>query len=280
VLLDESIPASDTWSPAPRTLSIALWNSCDLGCHFCYRPKNNDKLSPAFVKQVAVAIDKLGALEITFGGGEPLLYQPLAELCDWIWTNTALGTSITSHGHHLSRDLIGQLHGRISLLRFSIDGVEPYYSQIRGLPLSNLLEIIRSIDRVIPFGINVVVSPGHTEEVRKVAELAVNLGACDLLIIPEHRAGKILLGADDWIALDKIIEEYHGRCRLSVTHGACAYLASSFLETECVDEFVFAHISADGSLRSSSYAAQGIPIRDVDKLRDYLIFLRQNRGVF
>jgi MoaA/NifB/PqqE/SkfB family radical SAM enzyme len=71
-----------------------------------------------------------------------------------------------------------------------------------------LLEKIRALDHAIPFGINVVVSPGHVTELRRVADLAIDLGACDLLIIPEHRGGKTLLASDEWNEIDIFIAEY------------------------------------------------------------------------
>lgn len=278
ILLDEIVPKPDTWSVAPRSLSIALLNICDLHCHFCYRPKTNDVLPLEFVKQVIAAADELGALEVTFGGGEPLLYRDLAALCAWVWSNTSLGVSLTTHGHHLNRDLIGRLAGKICSIRFSVDGLEPYYSKIRGRPLANLLKNIRALDHAIPFGINVVVSPGHVAQLRRVADLAIDLGARDVLIIPEHDRGRMLLAASEWAEIDDFITEYGSRCRLSVTLRACSHLAARFLETERGDEFLFAHISADGKLKPNSYAREGISIREAARMRDYLVLLRQMKG--
>lgn len=269
ILFDEVIPAASTWSAAPRTLSVALSNVCDLGCHFCYRPKTNHSLAPEFVKEVVAEIDRLGALEVSFGGGEPLLYPHLVSLCQWVWANTSLGISLTTHGHRLSPKMVQSLKGALSSMRFSIDGGEPYYSQIRGRPLSTLLEIVRSMEGAIPFGINTVVSPGHVEELRRVAELAITLGAFDLLIIPEHRDGTILLSPQECLEIEAVIKEYRTRCRLSVTYRACAHLSIGTLECEREDEFVFAHLSADKMLKTESYERAGIPIRDPGKMRDY-----------
>ncbi len=161
VLIDEVQPEDDVVCAGPRTLSVALSNVCDLKCHFCYRPKNNARLEPAFVKRVAREADALGCLEITLGGGEPLLYPGIGALCEWIWTNTALGISLTTHGHRLVEPLASELEGRLSSIRFSIDGGEPYYSQVRGRPLQDLLKNVRAIRGRIPFGVNAVASPGH-----------------------------------------------------------------------------------------------------------------------
>ena len=278
ILLDEVVPKPETLSIAPRTLSIALLNMCDLNCHFCYRPKTKDILPLEFVKRLAVAADELGTLEVTFGGGEPLLYPGIAALCEWIWTNTSLGISLTTHGHHLRDDLIRRLAGKISSIRFSIDGTEPYYSKIRGRPLAKLLEKIQALDWAVPFGVNVVVSSGHVAQLRQVADLAISLGAYDLLIIPEHHAGKIGLAEHEWNEIDEFIAEYSSRCKLSATHGACSQLTAKFLETEHDEEFVFAHVSADRKLKLNSYALDGIPVHDAERMREYLALLRQKKG--
>ncbi len=279
ILLDEITPNSATWSAAPRTLSIALSNVCDLGCHFCYRPRNSDSLPPDFVQEMVLAADRLGAFEITFGGGEPLLYPDLIPLCRWIWRNTALGISLTTHGHHLTRNFIHQLTGSVSSLRLSIDGVEPYYSQVRGRPLADLLENIRTLDGAIPFGINVVVSPGHLTELRPVADLALAVGAADLLFIPEHRKGKSRLAPHEWEEIDRVIDEYRPRCRLGVTESACAHLAAGVLQTERAQDFVFAHVSADRMLKPNSYGRAGIVIEDPAGMSDYLLALRHMEEV-
>jgi len=266
ILFDEERPDADCVSMAPRSLSIALSNACDLKCHFCYREKNGAKLDERSIMQMAAVADELGCLEVTFGGGEPLLYRGLTTLCSWIWSNTALGISITTHGHRLTEALISGLEGKISSLRFSIDGGEPYYGRIRGRPLKDLLLRIEAVVGRIPFGINAVVSPGHTAELRCVAELAVQIGAMNLLIIPQHHQGQILLSEDEWRELNDVVRDYESRLPLLVTASAASSILTGLLSTEREDEFLYAHISADGKLKANSYTADGLAIDDVSRL--------------
>src|SRR3954471_8775083 len=276
ILCDELTPSPELWSVAPRTLSIALSNACDLPCYYCYRQRNTESLTLAFVQQVAKAVDRLETLEVTLGGGEPLLVPYLALLCEWIWKETSLGVSLTTHGHHLTADLLWKLTGHLSSIRFSIDGVEPYYSRIRASPLSRLVEIIRRTADAMPIGINVVVSPGHVGELRRVIELAERLGAFDVLIIPQHDCGRFILSAEEWHQLDLVIHDYDGRVRLAVTEGAARYLQASILPTECAEEFCFAHVSADRRLDTTSYGRGGMRIEDGGLIRDYLLQLRRH----
>ncbi len=74
VLLDEiRVPAS-LHSRAPRQVSIALTNRCDLACAHCYAPKSRDELRFDVVTQWLIELDSHGALGVGFGGGEPTLY--------------------------------------------------------------------------------------------------------------------------------------------------------------------------------------------------------------
>jgi MoaA/NifB/PqqE/SkfB family radical SAM enzyme len=277
ILLDDVVSPEQAWSVAPRTMSIAVSNRCDLACNFCYRPRTADSLSAEFVHQLAESLATLGALEITFGGGEPLLEPSLPLLCEWIWEETPLGVSLTTHGHRLTPALLAQLRGHVSSLRFSIDGLEPYYSQIRARPLQRLIDIIRRTGESIPFGINVVVSPGHVDQLRGVVELAIGLGAFDVLVIPEHDGGVFGLSAAEWRQIDEVIEEYQAAIRLCITADAADHVRARTLPTECHTEFVFAHVTADRRLTSTSYDRGGIQIEDVAALPDYLAQLRQQQ---
>jgi MoaA/NifB/PqqE/SkfB family radical SAM enzyme len=218
-------------------------------------------------------------LEVSFGGGEPLLYPELVPLCEWLWRHTSLGISITSHGHYLTRNIADALKGRISSMRFSIDGCEPYYSQIRRRPLARLLHNIRNLSDAIPFGINAVVSPGHVGELRRVAELTIAIGALDLLIIPEHRDGNLLLNAREWQEVQETVELYKDRCQLTVTHTAAAHLNAEFLPIEQPADFIFAHISAGRALQLNSYTKTGIPIRDPERMHEYFLTLRDQEKI-
>ena len=279
LLVDEVTPPPTAWSVAPRTLSIALSNACDLNCHFCYRPHNADTLPLVFVQQVATTADELGTLEITLGGGEPLLYPGIQHLCAWIWTHTSLGVSITTHGHHLTPRLVRELAGNVSSMRFSIDGLEPYYSRIRGVELSALLRNIEDVQGVIPFGINTVVSSGHLAELSRVVDLAIALGAHDLLVIPEHHGGHFALSSHEWQRLAEIITTYQGRCRLTITHTAADAVKVPCLHTEGPDDFVFAHLSADRKLKAHSYGRTGISIDEAGAMEEAFLSLHPKGGL-
>jgi len=45
VLLDEIIPQEAAWAPAPRQVSVAITNTCDLSCRYCFAPKEQAVLA-------------------------------------------------------------------------------------------------------------------------------------------------------------------------------------------------------------------------------------------
>ena len=81
ILSDEiSVPAA-LWSRAPRHVSIALTNRCDLACAHCFAPKSRDELPYDTLTRWLSELDANGTLGVGFGGGEPTLYRRFSELC-------------------------------------------------------------------------------------------------------------------------------------------------------------------------------------------------------
>jgi hypothetical protein len=69
VLLDEiEVPAGQV-SRAPRYLSVALTNTCELRCTYCYAPKYPAGLDVNQVVAWAIELDRAGCLGVGFGGG-------------------------------------------------------------------------------------------------------------------------------------------------------------------------------------------------------------------
>lgn len=271
ILMDEYDFPKEIISIAPRTLSIALTNRCNLNCHYCYAPKLDKTLPIDFVKDIATKFDELGTLELTFGGGEPFMYPKITDLIQWLWTNTKLGINITTNGHLIDSDIIESIKGNISSLRFSIDGLDPKYKAVKRKSLDSLIKIIHKVKGIIPFGINIIINENSTHDVVEVIELAIELGAIDVLLIPEHKNGKFLLDNDDWKKVENIIFKYQDKIQINVTYDASTFIKSKYLETEVNKEFLFAHISADKKMKLHSYETDGVFIEDKFEIEKYLL---------
>ena len=140
ILINELLLPEADWTVAPRQISVALTNICDLHCKFCYAPKIKASLPFDYLKKWLKEIDQLGTFGVGFGGGEPTLYPKFAEICEFTANETDLAVTFTTHGHRLTDDLLSNLKGNVNFIRISIDGVGTTYEKFRGRKFDKLIE--------------------------------------------------------------------------------------------------------------------------------------------
>jgi MoaA/NifB/PqqE/SkfB family radical SAM enzyme len=263
ILMDEiSLPPS-MWSTAPRQVSIALTNACDLVCSHCYAPKNPATLNFERLTSWLTDLDANGCIGVGFGGGEPTLYPRLAELCSYGAQKTGLAVTMTTHAHHLSDSLLGELSGSVHFIRVSMDGVEATYEAIRGRSFATLIQRIKALSKHFSFGINFVVNSKTIDDLDKAIDLSEELGCSEFLLLPEEATLKTR-GTDgntrkmlqEWVA------NYRGRTPLAVSEsGADGLPICNPLIAE-TGLHAFAHIDASGILKRTSYSADGVRITE------------------
>lgn len=261
VLFDEVSVAPELWSWAPRHVSIALTNECGLGCAHCFAPKHQASLNPGAVCEWIEELDAGGAAGVGFGGGEPTLYPYLVDVCRHAALNTGLAVSITTNGLHLAAALTERLTGYVHFMRISMDGVGRTYEAIRGRPFEVLITNIERLSGAIPFGINCVINRHTLPELDAVVELAADLGAKELLLLPEQ-ASIGGMGIDDATAdaLAEWVRFYNGQLKISVSESGSEGLPCCRPMADETGLREYAHIDADGILKTSSFAAQGLAI--------------------
>lgn len=264
ILLDEvKIPAS-VYSRAPRQVSIALTNRCDLACAHCYAPKSRDELRFNAVTKWLAELDLHGTLGIGFGGGEPTLYPEFVKLCQYAAQETRLSVTFTTHGHHIDEELAERLRGSVNFIRVSMDGVGTTYEAIRRRPFSELLARMEHIRSVANFGINTVVNHYTLLELDDVARVAMNVGACELLLLPQIAVPKAQgISADTLQGLLHWVETYRGPLKLCISEMNAAGFPTCDPLAEERGLRAYAHIDAMGVLKSSSYAEAGVSLCDI-----------------
>lgn len=262
VLVDEIKPRPEFWSAAPRQVSIALTNICDLSCPHCYAPKDNCVLSFIQVIDWLKELDENDCIGIGFGGGEPTLYPRFVDLCSYAARETNLAVTMTTHGHHLSDDLINDLTGNVHFVRVSMDGVGTTYESIRRRSFDLLLQRIKMLSTITPFGINFVINSKTIYDLNTGVEIAEKLGAVEFLLLPEVPAGRARgIDEDTTRALRQWVSEYHGNIPLSVSEsGADGLPVCNPLKAE-KGLSAFAHIDASGVLKRTSYDITGVKIQ-------------------
>lgn len=261
ILLDEiSVPRA-RWSRAPRQVSIALTNRCDLACGHCYAPKSRDELRYDDVTRWIEELDSNGCLGVGFGGGEPTLFPQFAELCQYTAGATGLAVTFTTHGHHLTELLAERLRGSVHFIRISMDGVGATYEAIRRRPFSDLRRQLERARSIAPFGINVVVNEATVPDLDRAATVAEAHGASELLLLPQATVGANPgIDAGSMRELQRWVERYEGSLRLTISESHAEGFPTCDPLPEDRGIRAYAHIDARGTLRASSFHATGVRI--------------------
>lgn len=274
ILVDEIRPPTNTWSAAPRHVSVALTNACDLTCPHCYAPKNPAILAFDRLTSWLADLDANGCIGVGFGGGEPTLYPRLTELCSYAARKTNLAVTMTTHAHRLSDQLLNELAVNLHFVRVSMDGVGPTYESIRGRPFDALLERIIALARVARFGINFVVNSKTVGDLDAAVRLATDFGASEFLLLPEEHVGRGGgIDKETAITLRKWVTEYHGSVPLAVSESGAEGLPTCDPLKAETGLAAFAHIDASGVLKRTSYDKSGVLIQEngvmaaLDKLK-------------
>lgn len=261
ILIDEVEVPPTLWSVAPRQVSIALTNACDLRCPYCYAPKHPARLDSAHLIVWLDELDANGCLAIGFGGGEPTLHRDLPRLCRYAVGSTGLAVTFTTHAHHLTDRLAADLSGNVHFIRVSMDGVGATYEMLRGKPFCSFLRQLDLVREVAPFGINFVVNARTLPDIDAAISLASDVGATEFLLLPEQPArGRDGIDHSTTQALRNWVYSYRGAIPLSVSEAGAAGLPSCNPSERETGLHAYAHIDASGVLKRSSYDLTGVPI--------------------
>lgn len=261
VLLDEVRVPQQVWSAAPRQVSVALTNACDLACSYCYAPKRPARLDARRLLEWLRDLDAHGCLGVGFGGGEPTLYRGFAEVCRRVATETAMAVSFTTHGHRLDEQLCADLAGHVHFIRISVDGVAATYERVRGRSFSSLRRGLELAGTVAPIGINYVVNASTLPDLDAAVEVASESAAREFLLLPEQPVdGAGGIDEETIRGLRRWVERYTGGVPLVVSEaGADGLPACAPLHGELPLE-AYVHIDAMGLVKPSSYDGGGVPV--------------------
>ena len=275
ILLDEiKVPAAQ-WHHAPRYVSIALTNACELRCPYCYAPKTPGRLLAADVVRWCRELDGAGCLGVGLGGGEPTAHPDLVALCRQISMETQLAVSMTTHAHRFDAEMASALRGHVHFIRVSIDGVSGTYERLRGRPFDRLRRQLELVASIAPHGINVVVNADTVVELDQVAKLAAASGATELLLLPEQRTATTE-GIDERTEATLVdwIDQRPAGMSLAISRARVPNgvpIADPFPGEAPIE--AHAHVDANGTLKTDAYATHGILIGE--RFLDALSFLER-----
>jgi MoaA/NifB/PqqE/SkfB family radical SAM enzyme len=261
ILVDEFLPPEAAWAAAPRQVSIALTNSCDLDCSYCFAPKTGATLEFDRVVSWLHELDANGTMSVGFGGGEPTLYPRFTTLCAHAVRNTGLGVTFTTHGHHLDDAMLAALKGNVHFIRVSMDGMNATYERLRGRPFNALRERLSAIRDVVPFGINYVVNSDTLPDIDAAAAFAEKAGASEFLLLPERPVnGQGGITHDTARALRDWVGRHSGKMRLAVSEKDAEGMPTCNPFVNETGLRAYAHVDAHGLLKHTSYDSEGAAI--------------------
>jgi MoaA/NifB/PqqE/SkfB family radical SAM enzyme len=259
LLFDEIELVPSLWAAAPRYVSVALTNACDLACPYCYAPKSHAVLDAQILIEWLVELDSNGCLGVGFGGGEPTLFRGFAELCRCVAQETGLAVTFTTHAHHLDKTLIDLLAGNVHFVRVSMDGVGATYEALRGRSFGALRQHLAGLHSLAPFGINYVVNTRTLPDLNCAVSFAAEVGATEFLLLPEQPArGRRGVDGRTLRLLRRWVCAYRGSIPLAVSESGCEGMPACNPLAEETGLRAYAHIDARGVVKRSSYDISGV----------------------
>jgi MoaA/NifB/PqqE/SkfB family radical SAM enzyme len=263
VLVDEVPVPAALHARAPRQVSIALTNRCDLACKHCYAPKSRAELRFDTAARWLGELDEHGTLGVGFGGGEPTLHPAFVKLCQHAAHETRLSVSFTTHGHHVDNELAERLRGSVHFIRVSMDGVGATYESIRRRSFAELLERLRDVRSISRFGVNVVVNNHTLPDLDEVVRFSADAGACELLLLPQMPVRSVLAASVDTLqGLRRWVSGYKGSLKLCINESSAEGFPTCDPLVPERGLRAYAHIDAMGVLKPSSYSDTGVQLGD------------------
>lgn len=146
---------------------LELTTACNLDCGWCFSAQklnSSKKMSEDELSHVLSLLVNSGIKQITFGGGEPLLYPNLVDWVSWL-TQRGIIVNINSNGFFLTQELANRFaKAGLNQFQTNIESIdEKKHDQIRGGKGAHQ-HAIQAIDFALKAGINVVSQVVVTKE--------------------------------------------------------------------------------------------------------------------
>ena len=244
----------------PFILQIEITNLCNLRCKMCPRERDFRKsgIKPGsmpfdiFDQILRGWIRHIFQIHL-FGYGEPLLAPELPKMIEYAKKHGVPYITFTTNGHPLHGEVAEAIAcSELDELRVSIDGSdEQGYQSIRGAPLENVKQNLKAFRAMcdIPISIATTLCNENWESVYNIPELAAELGAGCLRILPIFPY--TFLGMDEMILVQEKKRKYRyfcqdleRRCKEKGIH----FIFDDYYVKDCKAPFVMAFLDINGNL--------------------------------
>ena len=249
ILVDEILCKNEILSVAPANVSIALTNRCNKSCAHCFAPKNVAELDYTMVCSWIDELNKNGCLGVGFGGGEPLLYPRLYEICQHVHSATLMACTLTTNGDYLDDEMARWMLRYVNFVRISTNGEAIDYSRIASL--AGHLQI----------GINYLLNAQTFPTLMDAIERSAQIGVKEFLLLPQVRTKRCQGVDSQFIAMvDDLLLSTKLPLRVTMSTLCSDGMKAVVQIPGDVGARQYLHISADGLLKTSSFGDKGVPI--------------------
>lgn len=186
LLENHEIKKKPKFNRIPPMISWGLTNRCNLSCDYCYsasgahpregQPK--DFYSYNDVMEGLKAFDKLGFLEVAFGGGEPLMFPKFGDILINGYRETKLALNFTTNGALFTDDFLKEIKPYVGQIRLS------YHKQMTFWESVEMLGRTKS-----RWGANILLYNNY-DEIPEIAKRLKKNGCRDILLLGFKNYGR------------------------------------------------------------------------------------------
>ena len=203
ILLDspshEPLKITGSWDYwVPDHLNLELTHRCNLKCKHCYidagpNAGGNELPTDQLLKLLKMLASH-GSRTIELTGGEPMIHPDFLQIVECCASNFEI-TTLATNGYFIDEEMASKLalHRNRVLIQLSIDGMEKYHDDFRGVPGSwrrtlNALKLL--VSKGIKPRVAMVLTRKNIDQLDEVATLVYGLGARSFTYSPAMNIGR------------------------------------------------------------------------------------------
>jgi radical SAM protein with 4Fe4S-binding SPASM domain len=142
-------------------------NTCNLACRHCFVAFRGRRMTPAVFEAALSGAVELGAVEMVFNGGEPLLHPKTLEFIERARA-ARLRVVLFTNGTRVTPAVADRLAAaRLAKVAISLDGAPAHHDELRGAGAyaAAVTGLRRLTARGVPVQVTVAVHPGNVTDV-------------------------------------------------------------------------------------------------------------------
>lgn len=248
----------------PTSIMIKLTNRCNLMCAFCSQGEaKNVDIDMHTVKKVLQEAKQYGVCEITYSGGEPLLYSGFQEVIVY-GNQLGLHQTLVTNGMYLDRYL-EDIMDKIDQIGISIHGDETIHDAIVGSK-GAYRKVIENIEKIIQTGnapaiiLNFTITENNVDAIEDVVAFAKSHG-CRLFVARLNQIGKSACNVEIQKTINKFFERLaeDSEIRVSNVIPICQMpISKKHLCHSCSAGLASVCIEADSSVKICASSTQSL----------------------